>query len=119
MKSENFGKRQKEFVFINLMETHLPFTPPDSFVEKFAPVHIENPEAKDFMALYNTRALDWLLPVDPPFSDLERTTLSQMYNAEVAYQDFLLRELLVTLDEPYHQENSLVIISSDHGELLG
>jgi uncharacterized sulfatase len=119
VKSEDFGKKQNEFVFINLMETHLPFTPPDRFIEKFAPVHIDNPEAKDFMTLYNTKALDWLLPVDPPFNDLERTTLSQMYNAEVAYQDFLLAELLDVLEDPYHRDNSLVIISSDHGELLG
>lgn len=107
------------FVFLNLMETHLPFTPPQEFVSKFAPRLMEDRRARRFMQDYNTQALRWLLPMEVPFARSESRTLSELYDAEVAYQDHLLASLLEVLDSPYHRENSLVIFVSDHGEMLG
>jgi uncharacterized sulfatase len=108
-----------QFIFLNLMETHLPYTPPKRFIQKFAPIVLDDPDAQDFMRVYNTKALQWLLPLEKPYPRLETQTLHQMYDAEVAYQDHLLGQLLTTLDRPEHQENTLVIIVSDHGEMLG
>lgn len=113
------GQRASQFVFINLMETHLPFTPPERFVNKFVPYYREERAAREFMRIYNTQALRWLLPMDEPFSELERGVLSDFYDAEVAFQDHLLAPLLETLSTDYHRENSLVVIVSDHGEMLG
>jgi uncharacterized sulfatase len=110
---------QPHFVFINLMETHLPFTPPQQFIARFAPIMKEERQARDFMRLYNTQAFHWLLPMAEPFRPIEAETLSQMYDAEVAYQDHLLERLLATLDTPYHRANTAVVIVADHGELLG
>lgn len=107
------------FLFINVMETHLPFGAPEPFVTKFAPLMRAERAARDFMRVYNTQAMRWLLPMEEPFSALEAETLSQMYDAEVAYQDHLLGSLLEKLDSPYHRENTAVIIVADHGELLG
>ncbi len=67
----------------------------------------------------NTQALRWLLPMEEPFSEIELQALSQMYDAEVAYQDHLLAGLLDRLAEGYHRENTAVIILADHGEMLG
>ncbi len=39
----------KHFVFLNLMETHLPYSPPKEFVKKFVPYYFETPEAQIFM----------------------------------------------------------------------
>ncbi|MFC1879183.1 sulfatase [Chloroflexota bacterium] len=111
--------RPSQFVFINLMETHLPFTPPEPFLSRFAPTYKGDRVARDFMRVYNTQALRWLLPMDEPLSELEMQTLSELYDAEVAYQDHLLNELLETLSSPYHRENSLVVLVADHGEMLG
>jgi len=110
---------KSQFVFLNLMETHLPFTPPEEFTKRFVPYMDEEKAAKDFMRVYNTKALRWLLPMDEPFSELEFGTLSDFYDAEVAYQDQLLGKLLDELDSSYHQENTMVIIVADHGEMLG
>jgi uncharacterized sulfatase len=107
------------FLFLNLMETHLPFTPPQEFVKSFASRLIEDRTAARFMRDYNTQALRWLLPMEVPFAEVESLILSELYDAEVAYQDHLLSSLLDVLDEPYHRENSLVIFVSDHGEMLG
>ena len=107
------------FVFLNLMETHLPFSPPDEFVHKFVPYFYETPEAQQFMREFNRKAMQWLIPLIEPFSELEAATLSDMYDAEVAYQDHLLAQMIEVLNSSYHRENSMVIFMADHGEMLG
>lgn len=107
------------FVFLNLMETHLPYSPPDEFIKKFVPYYYETPEAQRFMHAFNRKAMQWLIPLVEPFNEIESATLSDMYDAEVAYQDHLLNRLLSVLDSDYHRENSMVIFLADHGEMLG
>ncbi len=113
------GVPQPLFLFLNVMETHLPYDLPEKFIAKFAPIMKQNPQARAFMNRYNTQALHWLLPMKKPFTPMEYETLSSMYDAEVAYQDEALGQLLTQLDTPYHRENTLVIIVGDHGEMLG
>lgn len=108
-----------EFVFINLMETHLPFTPPEPFRSQFVPDLANDRAVRDFMNHYNALAMHWLLPLAEPFSELEQRTLHGFYDAEVAYQDHLLRPLLEFLSSPAVAENTLVILAGDHGEMLG
>ena len=116
----NTRENQKpQFVFLNLMGTHLPYTPPERFIKEFAPIITENPEAANFMRDYNTRAFHWLLPMKEPYTKLEARTLSDMYDAEVAYQDHLLGQLLDTLDKPEIRQDTMVIVVGDHGEMLG
>jgi len=112
-------KQDPQFIFLNLMETHLPYTPPRRFIQKYSPIVLEEPSAQDFIKVYNTKALQWLLPLETPYPDFESEILNNMYDAEVAYQDFLLNQLLEVLDRPEHQENTMVIIVGDHGEMLG
>jgi uncharacterized sulfatase len=110
---------ESNFVFLNLMETHLPYHPPEAFIRKFVPYYYDTPEAQHFMTDFNRNAAQWLIPLIAPFSKLEASTLSGIYDAEVAYQDHLLAELIAALDTPYHRDNSLMIFLADHGEMLG
>jgi arylsulfatase A-like enzyme len=110
---------QPQFIFLNLMGTHLPYAPPRLFIQKFAPIVLDDPDAGEFMSVYNTQALRWLLPLDKPYPVIQAKALRDMYDAEVAYQDRLLNQLLSKLDQPEHRENTLVIIVGDHGEMLG
>lgn len=107
------------FVFLNLMQTHLPFAPPQDFVNRFAPIMRKERGAREFMHSYNRQAVRWMFPQSEPFTDLEATTLSSMYNAEVAYQDHLLADLFEILAQPYHSDQTMVIVMSDHGTMLG
>lgn len=113
------NQRGSNFVFLNLMETHLPYTPPDEYIKKFVPYFYETPEAQKFMREFNRKAMQWLIPFSEPLNDIESATLSDMYDAEVAYQDHLLAQILSSLDSDYHRDNSLVIFLADHGEMLG
>jgi arylsulfatase A-like enzyme len=111
--------KQPHFIFINLMEPHLPYSPPDRFVQALAPKMRASPAAQHFMRAFNRRAVDWVTPAARPFSELESRTLSDMYDAEVAYQDDLMAPMLNALDLPEHRENTMVILVGDHGEMLG
>ena len=111
--------QKPQFVFLNLMGTHLPYTPPDKFITEFASIIKDDPEAAKFMRDYNTRAFHWLLPMKEPYTEMEARTLSDMYDAEVAYQDHLLGQLLENLSHPDIRDNTMVIIVGDHGEMLG
>ena len=106
-------------LFLNLMETHLPFFPPRQYIERFAPQIQEERNARQFMRSFNTQAMQWLIPLKRPFSELEARTMSDMYDAEVAYQDHLLGKLLELLEHGTILDNTLVIIAADHGEMLG
>ncbi len=106
------------FAFINLMETHLPYRPPARFIQKFAPYYEEDQEAQDFMVNYNMEHYRWMIPLSEPLSELSDRTLNDLYDAEAAYQDRLLRRLLKDLSKPEVRDNTVVIITSDHGEGL-
>jgi uncharacterized sulfatase len=112
------GKRPS-FLFVNLMETHLPYSPPDRFANGFAPQMRDERAARDFLRSFNSQAMHWITPGEKPFSELEARTLSDMYDAEVAYQDHLLAEVFEALDQPKHRANTLVVLVADHGEMLG
>jgi len=113
------NSKQPHFLFINMMEPHLPYSPPKPFVERFAPRVQQDPRAHHFMHAFNRHAADWLTPTVQPFSELEACTLSEMYDAEVAYQDHMLGPLFAALDQSQCRERTMVIVVADHGEMLG
>lgn len=119
------GDREKSssnkplFLFLNLMETHLPFWPPAEFVDQVAPYMRNNKEARDIMHRWNKEAYRWGAPLSEPLSELEGQVLNDMYDAEVAYQDNYLGELFKVLQERDNAENTLTVIVADHGDGLG
>jgi uncharacterized sulfatase len=110
--------RRPIFAFVNLMETHLPYRPPARFIQEFAPYYDVDREARDFMRNYNMEHYRWMIPLTEPLSQIADRTINDLYDAEVAYLDRLLRRLLKDLNKPRARDNTFVIITSDHGEGL-
>jgi uncharacterized sulfatase len=104
------------FTFLNLMETHLPYGPPTRFIRKFAPDYLYNRKARNFMQSYNYSTYRWITPITKPFTEMEDRVLNDMYDAEVAYEDHLLHQLLDYVNQPEVRDNTLVIFVADHGE---
>ncbi len=119
------GQREREerdrplFLFINLMETHLPFWPPGEFVDRQAPYFRRSKEARATMQRWNREAYRWAVPLPEPLSELEERVLCDMYDAEVAYQDDYLGSLFSMLAERANPDNTLTVIVGDHGDGLG
>jgi len=110
------GAERPLFVFANLMETHLPLRPPPRFVRKFAPYYRQDSEARRFMEGYNLEQYRWMVPLMEPLTELQDRVINDLYDAEIAYEDHLLRRLFEVLDEPEVRDNTLVIVTADHGE---
>ncbi|MFS8815245.1 arylsulfatase A-like enzyme [Thermostichus sp. MS-CIW-19] len=113
------GQAPPFFCFVNLMEPHLPYWPPEPFVQKYAPYFKTNREARDFLREYNAQPYRWMAPLPQPLSPLQAQVLRDIYDAEVAYQDHLLGSVFETLRHTGLEQNTLVAIVADHGEGLG
>ena len=104
------------FAFVNYMEAHWPSTPPRKHRERMMPPeHIE--------ASYRA-APDWygrwshsfgLSELDPP----ALAVMASSYDATLAELDELFHNLLRGLEEKGALENTVVVLTADHGEHLG
>lgn len=113
------GSDQPLFTFINLMGAHLPYRPPQSYVDRIAPDLKRDRAAYRFVKRFNADAARWASPLDEHFADWESAALVDFYDAEVTYQDELLGNFLDALRRAGRLDNTLVIIAADHGEAHG
>lgn len=94
------------FLFLNLMDPHLPYNPPKEYWQDFmgdlAPQDVCQ-NSKEFNAS------------PEEVGEAELNLLNKLYDAEVSYMDSQLSQLLNALKD----SNTLVIITADHGENLG
>jgi len=98
------------FLFLNYMDTHTPYQPPRPFDrsfldKKFPQVYRLTQYVLRLLGKHDKKAWDAYL-------------LSQ-YDGEVAYLDSQLGELFSQLKAMGIYDSSLIVVTSDHGELLG
>ena len=113
------GKWQKAknerpfFIFANYMEPHLKYCPPRAFREKFL-----TPAQEKRWRQVNQNAWKYMSG-DIPMSDSDWEILIALYNAEMAYVDMRIGEMIEYLRQQGILDNTMVILTSDHGENLG
>jgi arylsulfatase A-like enzyme len=113
------GAAQPLFMFLNLMQSHLPFHPPQQHVDRVAPDLRNDRRAYQYMGRFNADGKAWASPPDPPLEDWQQRVLSDFYDAEIAFQDEQLGTLLAYLERSGALDNTFVVITADHGEGLG
>lgn len=99
------------FAFLNYYDAHQPYLPPEPFAHKFGAAQ---PRAN--LAYYtNSAEFDeaWLLSPEQIQAELAA------YDGAIAYQDYYLSLLFEELNRRGVLDNTLVIITSDHGEQFG
>jgi arylsulfatase A-like enzyme len=98
------------FSFINLMDAHMPYHPPDEYVEEFAP-GVDSTEVCQNSKAYNcgARAID---------GD-EWESIRGLYDAEIRHMDDELGRLFDWLRAEGLWEETMVVVAADHGELHG
>jgi len=105
------------FGFINYFEPHDPYLPPKSYLE----THL-TPEQRDAFRRFKQNQADLCAHacgLSGTFSDDQIDLMADLYDAEVAYQDAVVGELVETLEELKLLENTWLVVTSDHGELFG
>ncbi|WP_251328908.1 sulfatase [Haloplanus pelagicus] len=98
------------FAFINLMDAHLPYHPPDAFVDEFAP-GVDSTVVCQNSKEYNSGARD--------IDDDEWRDIRNLYDAEIAHIDAQLTRLFDWLKERGEWADTTVVVCADHGELHG
>jgi arylsulfatase A-like enzyme len=107
-------RRSPFFVFVNFMDAHAPYAPPSPFRDLF-PGRRPGTSSAELTDRLSEDMRRGRLDVRPA----ERAHLVSQYDGGIAYIDFCLADLLETLRRQGVYENTLVIITSDHGESFG
>jgi arylsulfatase A-like enzyme len=101
------------FLFLNYMDAHWPYLPPAPYDEMF-PGKLRN-----FTDVYYKRLEQDLIFLRRDITPREKEHLISQYDGGIAYLDFELGRLFASLKELGLYDNSLIVVTSDHGENFG
>jgi arylsulfatase A-like enzyme len=88
------------FLFLNYFDPHSPYNPPDDFKKLCLPADF--PEGKS------------------SYSQEEIIIWNRaLYDAEILYMDYYIGQLIKFLKHEKLYDNTLIIITADHGEMIG
>jgi len=99
------------FAWNHYMDVHVPYDPPEPYRELF---HDNSVSTSESEALFKRSMSD-----PDSITQEERQTLIDLYDAEIRYIDTMIQDYLDELRSRDLLNNSLVIITSDHGEGFG
>ncbi|HLA39940.1 MAG TPA: sulfatase, partial [Candidatus Glassbacteria bacterium] len=101
------------FAWYHFHGPHLPYSPPQKYLDLFLPgLKIDSPAVREVRE-------NIILPKgERKFSAEEKQVVRSLYDAEVAAQDEELGEVFDTLEKLGLYENSIVVVTADHGEEL-
>jgi len=99
------------FLWNHYMDTHGPYEPPGEYATLYADKKLSG---RDAQSLYQ-RAID-----DPEsITEEERQLLIDLYDAEIRYNDEYIGEFLKELRNRDLLEDSLLVVTADHGDAFG
>ncbi len=101
------------FVFLNYFDAHEPYLPPAPFGTRFG----TPPRRKGLAARLRAARKDYSREHHLPADELRG--LTDAYDGSLAYLDRQLGILLEQLRAQGVLENTIIVVTSDHGELLG
>jgi arylsulfatase A-like enzyme len=106
------------FLFVNFFEAHLPYNPPEPERSARLP-HGADPERVERLRHFKhpdeVRVILGLTRLDAQ----DRAVLSALYDGEIAYVDRRVGELVDLLAKHHLLDETVVAVTSDHGEMLG
>jgi len=111
---EIIGEDQPYLLFVNFLEPHLPYEPPESHRREFIPEHVTDEEVENVnqnAREYNVRNLE--------MDDIDFDILERLYDAEIKYTDERIGEIIDALKQTGDWEDTVLFILGDHGENIG
>ncbi len=112
-------KGQKPFfMFINLNCVHMPYRPPEPHLSRF--VKPESGYSNDEVSRMANIAGMWqYLAGELKLSKRDLRILGELYDGEVEFADYCIGEITQRLEKLGIIDNTVLIVTSDHGENLG
>lgn len=105
------------FLFMNLNEAHQPYLPPQDYWGHFLPSSI--PMERTRSIGNDTPSQRAITLGKEELSADDREVYIALYDEEILYQDSLIENLWRGMEKLALLENTLVVITSDHGEEFG
>ncbi|WP_353686689.1 sulfatase [Thermodesulfovibrio sp. 3462-1] len=104
--------RQPFFIFINLMQTHDKYNPPQKYRNIFIK---DNPKLEH----RHRKETEYLHYAIKPFEKNYLEYMEGLYDEEILFLDEILFRMYEEIKKLKIQDNTLFIITADHGELFG
>lgn len=102
------------FLFINYLEPHLEYRPPEEFAEQFLPDDVSYKEAMNI----SQDAWEYVAN-KTEMSERDFEILRALYRAELAYLNERIGELRQYLEDAGEWEDTIFVVTGDHGENIG
>lgn len=110
------------FLFLNYLDPHDPYIPPPEFRDQFASSDVS--EEIGYCDRYPTASRrrsysEVIREVVPSRTPEQWQTLIDLYDGEIAYTDDQIGQLIDQLRQWKILDQTIVVITADHGELFG
>jgi arylsulfatase A-like enzyme len=107
------NKDQKFMMYLHYLDPHGPYEPPEDFFHRFTNTSYPNPIAQyTYMRLHCAELIkEGFGPGDPRFENI-----LLRYDGEIAHTDYAIGMVLDTLKESDILDNTIIVITADHGE---
>ena len=106
----------------SFIHPHDPYVARPEFFNLYSPDEIDMPANRfsyDEQDDFSKRLMDGMEASTKPATDDEIRNARHAYYANVSYFDSKIGELVRTLDEIGELDNTIIIITADHGDMLG
>jgi len=115
------GSRERDserpfFMYMNLNEAHDPYLPPTDYWDRFLPEGVAIADTVPPILPATQADLHSMILGESPLTPEMVDIYISLYDAEILYQDMLLGRLFDGLEQMNLDDNTLVVIVSDHGE---
>lgn len=107
-------KKQPFFAYIQTIDPHVPYDPPQELISLYHPEPYAGPINPRSTADQLGKAK--LVPPKLSLNDADRAYLEALYDGEVTYHDTYLGGFIDRLKRLGLYDNTLIVVTADHGE---
>ena len=106
------------FLFLRHMDPHSPYLPPAPYERMFYDGNEYNTNNESLKPVYEFKPFcDYFTEWFPP-GCTDKDYIIAQYDGEIAYMDACIQQIFTTVEALGIEEETLVVITSDHGETL-
>ena len=112
------AREQPFFIFVNYLEPHLPYNPPEPWRSRFLSPGTDGAAVERLRKFKHPDEVKYVLGLDGlQAGDL--SVLSDLYDGELSYVDGKVGELAGFLRGRGLLDRTVLVVTSDHGEAIG
>ncbi|MFI5356526.1 MAG: sulfatase [Opitutales bacterium] len=112
------GSKRPFFLFMRHMDPHSPYMPPSPYERMFYSGNELDPKNRSLDPVFNFKPFcDYFASWFPP-GCTDKDYINAQYDGAIAYMDACIANIFATIAALGLEEDTLVVLTSDHGETL-